>query len=232
MRVSVINLQNSPDRRELMQHNLDRLGVEFTFFQGIDARRGEHLEMSCYDLQRSVREFKRPLSTGEIGCFASHYLLWRQCMLSQEPLVILEDDVLIADEFPRALSEAHGLITPLRLIRLGITNNADDHAPLGTSQGFEIVKYQHNRVLGTQCYALSPSAAEVLVTHAAAWWLPVDLYLHRVDVHGIESYGLHPLTVKHADQSVYPSVIGSDRYDGFRLTEQVTRFVARRKTKL
>jgi glycosyl transferase, family 25 len=224
----VINLESSTDRRAFMQRNLDRLGVEFSFFRGIDARRGEHLTVSRYDLLTAIRQFKRPLSTGEIGCFASHYLLWQQCIIEKEPVAIIEDDVLIADEFPRALSAARLLIDELNLIRLGFTHNADKNNPAGTLQGFEIVRYLSNQVLGTQGYVLSPVAAEKLVAHAAVWWLPVDLYMHRAEEHGVDSYGFHPLPVMHADQNAYPTVIGMDRYDGFRITEQVVKFLSER----
>jgi glycosyl transferase family 25 len=229
MRVFVINLESSTDRREHMQRNLCRLGVEFTFFQGIDARRGEHLEVSRYDARTAIREFKRPLSPGEIGCFASHYLLWQQCIIEKEPVVIIEDDVLIADEFPRALSAARQLIDELGLIRLGVTHNADKNNPASALQGFEIVQYLRNQVLGTQGYVLSCAAAEKLVAHASGWWLPVDLYMHRAEEHRVDSYGLHPLSVMHADENAYPSVIGTGRFDGFRITEQLTKFLAVRK---
>jgi len=37
MKIVVINLARSEDRRELVQSNLGRLGLKFEFFQGIDA---------------------------------------------------------------------------------------------------------------------------------------------------------------------------------------------------
>ena len=42
---------------------------------------------------------KTHISQGEVGCFLSHYLLWKKCIDLNEPILILEDDAIITDEF-------------------------------------------------------------------------------------------------------------------------------------
>lgn len=232
MKILVVNLERSADRRELMQRNLGRLGIAFEFFHGIDAQRGEHLLLSRYDERIATLDQGRPLSIGEVGCFASHYLLWQRCVRANEPLVILEDDVVIADEFPQVLSAARELIGRLRLIRLGLTFRHDKYVPAGTSKGFEIVEYVRDQVLGTQGYVLSPDAASNLVAHASVWSRSVDVYMNLAGRHGVDSFGILPLPVAHADQEAYPSVIGDARYARRRMKKQVARYLASRKMRI
>lgn len=33
---------------------------------------------------------------GELGCYASHYLMWQKCVEINEPIIILEDDIKIS----------------------------------------------------------------------------------------------------------------------------------------
>lgn len=212
MKTVVINLECSSDRRALMKEALDGLGVEFEFFSGIDGWHEEHLWLSRHDERASILDHQKPLSVGEVGCFASHYLLWQRCFRAREPFVILEDDVTVASEFPRALDAARELIVKLRLIRLGLVWGMWDHSLVGHSQGFEIVQYKSQSVTGTQGYALSPEAAGSLLAHAAVWSLPLDLYMGCDERHGVKSFGLHPLPLSHADQHVLPSVIRSDQW--------------------
>ena len=230
MKILVVNLERSADRREFMEQNLGQLGIEFKFFRAIDAHRGEHVPLSRYSERKALAEFGRPLSIGEVGCFASHYLLWQRCIVEREPLVILEDDVLIDDQFPRALAAVRELIGRLRLIRLGLGFFCDQYSPAGSCQGFDVVEYMRDKTLGTQGYAVSPEGAANLVAHAHAWFRSVDCYLRHAELHGVDSYGLLPLPVTHADQRAYPSVIGEERYARRRMKTQITQFLAIRKT--
>lgn len=211
MTVVVINLERSSARRELMQRTLNRLGIQFEFFRGIDASHGEHLCVSSYDEQARLLDHRQTLTPGEIGCFASHYLLWQRCVEEQEPIIIMEDDLLIEDRFTTALAAAEALINRFHLIRLGIL---PDGAPFGRfcdlEENLQMIRYAKNSILGgTQCYALSPKGAAALVRHAAVWSLSADHYLSAYKMHGPENYGIRPYFVKHADQEIYTCTIHS-----------------------
>jgi glycosyl transferase family 25 len=212
MKVAVINLVRSKDRRELIEANLARVGVTFELFAGIDACLGEHRGISRYNEAAARRDLCRPMAAGEIGCFASHYLLWQQCLAAREPFAIMEDDAVVDDEFVLALDAASTLMPAFPLIRLGLTREGEGTAPvLCLPHDFELVSLGL-ATFGTQCYVLSPVAAKALLEHAAVWSLPVDIYLDRAQIHGIVNYGLRPYFVRHADISAVPSVIGDERY--------------------
>ncbi len=41
----------------------------------------------------------------EFGCYLSHYLLWKECVKTNQPVVILEDDVALESNFMQALED-------------------------------------------------------------------------------------------------------------------------------
>ncbi|EJB30638.1 putative lipopolysaccharide biosynthesis protein [Helicobacter pylori NQ4099] len=52
----------------------------------------------------------------EFGCYLSHYLLWKECVKSNQPVVILEDDATLESHFMQALEDC--LKSPFDFVRL------------------------------------------------------------------------------------------------------------------
>ncbi len=52
----------------------------------------------------------------EFGCYLSHYLLWKECVKTNQPVVILEDDVMLECNFMQALEDC--LKSPFDFVRL------------------------------------------------------------------------------------------------------------------
>ncbi|GAA9482704.1 hypothetical protein BTM451_10130 [Helicobacter pylori] len=52
----------------------------------------------------------------EFGCYLSHYLLWKECVKTNQPVVILEDDVALEFNFMQALE--YCLKSPFDFVRL------------------------------------------------------------------------------------------------------------------
>ncbi|MFP6106243.1 glycosyltransferase family 25 protein [Helicobacter pylori] len=52
----------------------------------------------------------------EFGCYLSHYLLWKECVKTNQPVVILEDDVTLESNFMQALE--YCLKSPFDFVRL------------------------------------------------------------------------------------------------------------------
>ncbi|WP_199501598.1 glycosyltransferase family 25 protein [Helicobacter pylori] len=52
----------------------------------------------------------------EFGCYLSHYLLWKECVKIDQPVVILEDDVVLESNFMQALEDC--LKSPFDFVRL------------------------------------------------------------------------------------------------------------------
>ncbi|GAA8062918.1 hypothetical protein JP0575_11200 [Helicobacter pylori] len=56
------------------------------------------------------------LTLPELGCYLSHYLLWKECVKTDQPVVILEDDVALESNFMQALEDC--LNSPFDFVRL------------------------------------------------------------------------------------------------------------------
>ncbi|WP_367701624.1 glycosyltransferase family 25 protein [Helicobacter pylori] len=52
----------------------------------------------------------------EFGCYLSHYLLWKECVKLNQPIVILEDDAALESNFMQALEDC--LKSPFDFVRL------------------------------------------------------------------------------------------------------------------
>ncbi|MGN8507229.1 glycosyltransferase family 25 protein [Helicobacter pylori] len=52
----------------------------------------------------------------EFGCYLSHYFLWKECVKTNQPVVILEDDVVLESNFMQALEDC--LKSPFDFVRL------------------------------------------------------------------------------------------------------------------
>lgn len=88
-----INMTSRPDRREHVERQLAALGLTAT--------RIEAVTPTVDDLPEGS-----PLSTGELGCSRSHQSIWRLLVEQDIPAaLILEDDVLLANEVPALLAD-------------------------------------------------------------------------------------------------------------------------------
>ncbi|MFP6219759.1 glycosyltransferase family 25 protein [Helicobacter pylori] len=52
----------------------------------------------------------------EFGCYLSHYLLWKECVKLNQPIVILEDDVALESNFMQALEDC--MKSPFDFVKL------------------------------------------------------------------------------------------------------------------
>ncbi|MGR6466205.1 glycosyltransferase family 25 protein [Rhizobium sp. PAMB 3182] len=200
MTIEVINLKNSPERRDEMIRALDAFGLTYEFFEAIDGRTEEHPLFARYDPK--LAEIRRgfPLTPGELGCYASHFLLWEKCARSGKPMLIFEDDVALHPNFPEALGFVAAHIDRYGLIRLS-AHKARSFAILQhVADDMDFVRYRIGPH-GTSCYGISASAASKLLRKAQVWFEPVDCHLDRFWTHGVGSHGLTPTPVVHTADS-------------------------------
>ncbi len=96
-------------------------------FQIFDAISPKHEDFEkfvqeLYDAQSMLKSdwFHSDISDGltlpEFGCYLSHYFLWKECVKTDQPVVILEDDVALESNFMQALEDC--LKSPFDFVRL------------------------------------------------------------------------------------------------------------------
>ena len=96
MRVAVISLKRTPERwSAFLQRNKNALtDCEILRIDGID---GIEILNSNIKSRLISPSANQEWSAGAIGAGLSHILCWRLCCNSMSPLVVLEDDVILAD---------------------------------------------------------------------------------------------------------------------------------------
>lgn len=222
MDIRIINLERSPDRRESALRQLADLGLEAAISTAVD---GATIDLDRYRpfLRPAHRLLHRPLTPGEVGCFASHHRLWQECVAADRPLLILEDDFLLTADFRGVIDRLPEIVRRFRYVRLaGSLPRASkplEVLPDGRSVA-RLTKGPH----GTVAYALTPEAAALLLVHATAWREPVDHYVDSFWIHGLLPFCIAPYPVSCPRGG---SLIEPSRFDRGGRLERLTRQIVR-----
>ena len=159
-------------------------------------------ESSAFFLERGLTFSSTPEHeelfdiSAEMGCFASHYLLWEKCVELDEPIMILEDDVEFCTSVP-----------PLRfkeVIHLGkpsLSRNAKIMEAV--SDKYQEVYNPFDYLSGTYAYGITPLAAQKLIDTAhKIVTRPADRFI-RSSMCDILFYLPHPIKLGIEHSSIY-----------------------------
>ena len=174
----VISLERRQDRRHhFIEKNKDKV-LSWSFFDAFDAKgmglTYSDLNRMGFDTNQTWKDpmDKQHLSVGGIGCFISHFRLWEICIELNNPIMILEDDVIIEDEFSYQniiglLDEGYNLLYP-------------GYAEMGSAKPIEgrielvIPDYPY----WASSYIITPDSAKILVNDKIKQnIIPVDEYI-------------------------------------------------------
>ena len=81
--VWMINLPRATDRRVKMVARLEKIGLNFTLYPGIDGKANEAELLKSVDVKASLRNMGRPILIGGIGCYHSHLGVWKEFGISR-----------------------------------------------------------------------------------------------------------------------------------------------------
>lgn len=204
MKSFVITLAGSAERQKKSHDELTKVGVNFEFLYGVDARSSQDPLLERYREQEFEYNLGRPAAIGEIGCYASHYLAWQKCVELNEPIVIFEDDLTIESSFIETLKVCEQQIEKRGYIRLEQADLNKLHYTVDNSGTKEVVKY----LKVPQCmtaYAISPSTARAFIETSQHFDHPVDVFVRNTWIHQKPIYGIKPAGLKGFNS---PSIIG------------------------
>ncbi len=191
IKVFVISLKECSDRRAHIANQLTQQGIDFEFFDAVDGRKENHPLFERYDYIKRLWFTSGGMPPrGELGCYASHYLLWETCVKLGQSIVIIEDDAAICADAKTVLPIIQNRISCYGYLRLE-DGSEGVHIPIEETEDYCIVKMTHN-FNGTRAYAISPSAAKNLLLHSKKWSVAVDNFIGSFFLHGVESYLLTP----------------------------------------
>lgn len=205
MRVFIINLARSADRKEAMQKRINELYLKdktlksklsFEFFEAIDGKDEANLKAFDEYIDDKKANLLRggALSSSEKACFASHLMLWKKCIELDESIIILEDDVIFKNEFLEFIDEF--INSPYDFVRL---------MALKKLKGVVYLNEHHilttRRASGTQGYLLRPAAA-IKFLKKAKFFYPLDDYMDKFFLHDVFIIVFKPYLISmHFEQS-------------------------------
>ena len=210
MKSYCITLKNNHCRQKSTTTALKDVQVDFEFFIGVDARVDEHPLLERIESNQFQYNMGRAHAIGEVGCYASHYLIWQKCVELNEPILVFEDHVDIdADTFRNTLTIAKQHIEQCGYIRLQNSKNRLNY-PVCKYEKQNLVKYL-KVPQGTAGYALSPTAAKAFIKHSQTFRHPVDVFLRNTWIHNQPMFGVNQAGMQRNDK---PSIIGNRKHQG------------------
>jgi glycosyl transferase family 25 len=217
----LINLPRHEDRYRDVKMQLQSAGIAYERAEAVDGKM-----LSKEDLKANVTRMARWfLTRGMIGCFLSHRYCWQRCIEAGGPILVFEDDVVLADNFTAALSDALaalpedwdvlllgalGAVHPLyygvnaghALLAGGCRYPRGAAKAFGRDRGGGVAIHTPLRPFGTHAYALSERGAKKLLAAAPRASYHVDVIawgLRRMKL-----FAVHPLLAKqtHDDTTI------------------------------
>lgn len=107
LKIVLINLERSVERRAAMQNRLATLGLKYEWLRAVDGVARQKELASTVNVREFCRNVGRDVLPGEIGCYHSHLEAWKMLLKGKEDtMLVLEDDVIFGVDFLFAVTEA------------------------------------------------------------------------------------------------------------------------------
>ncbi|MGO1191254.1 glycosyltransferase family 25 protein [Vibrio casei] len=192
-KIYVINLTTSLERADNIRHQLNSLNVDWDFFPAVNGHKEDHPLFQRYDDASSQKYRAKSLSKGQLGCYASHYLLWEKCVELNQPIIILEDDSLIDKEiFLDFIENTKYLDEKYECIRLFSHKRKNfSHYMVKNLEKLSIHLFDKGH-MSTTGYYIRPSAAKKFLQHSQKWAFAVDIFMDRFWENDVVVYGTIP----------------------------------------
>ena len=181
MKIFVLNLKRSKDRRVLIKKELDHLEMPFSFFNAIDGKLiklSYQKEMSKlrFEAYRNIENLKSriTLSHGHVGCALSHIKIYSHIVKKKIPLtLVLEDDCEINENLKKTMADP--LLLKLarnggfEVLNLGCVKREGIYMPILSFFGRkkiyndQIIGRPARTLPGANCYLLTLNGAKKLL---------------------------------------------------------------------
>ncbi|MDZ5459072.1 glycosyltransferase family 25 protein [Azohydromonas lata] len=208
MPVYVINMPSAAQRRRRMQAALQAVGLQAEWVQAVVGRELDAQTLDAlYAPRLNRRQFYRPLTPGEIGCYASHLKVWQLMVQRGQPCaLVLEDDVALEPALPAVL-QALALRADWDMVKLVGRDNEAPAQRLPLAGGAELVRYRRVPSL-TGAYAISLEGARKLTQRLPPFGRPVDVDLRHHWEFGLRMFGALPYPARLNEDSLVSTIDG------------------------
>lgn len=223
-KIFVVSLRSAVERRQSFEAANAHNSKIWAFF---DAHETLHSDLD-YNEDDAIVAKGRPLTRGEIGCYSSHYALWKQLADDDvDQYLVLEDDVIVDWQYLQAFMAEHHQAAGNDYIRLYYKNPVRSRLLQKNflSRSTWLIELS-GYCFGTQAYLLTKNGARRFMAQTRKVRRPIDDEMDRSWSHGISNRAVFPFPV--IERSV-PSDIGISRFEAFSIPPRLKlrRFVAR-----
>lgn len=205
MRTFVINLEKDKTRRKAMQSQLSQLDVSYEFFTGAYGIEipDDELEMICN--QKALEaNFKQPIADlkGLVGCTYSHFLIYKKMVEDDISIAcILEDDVIISNQFPKVLNWLEEKMSSNEVVSLHTLLYFDTNFKSTDrfhADGFGIYEPNPPKIRGTQGYVITREVAQKIMTFMMPIIdFPDCWHRYKLGIREIEIKVIFPFPLRH-----------------------------------
>ena len=152
----VINLDAAKERLEFQERQLSELQIPWRRVQAINA---EEVDESL----PFWSTWERPLRKTEIACLTSHQKTWEEVATGKDPVLILEDDVILHKTTTDFLTQVETICDPAKIDH--ITLEVRGRKKFLHREGFSTpsIRKMHQDRTGAAAYVLFPSGATKLI---------------------------------------------------------------------
>ena len=171
----VVNLATATQRREAMQALLAQHQIIASWLDAVDGRLIPEAELAQhFDAERAELEYG-PMVRSEIGTSLSHINIYRQMVEQQiQYAVVLEDDVELASDFCRVLSQLPNALSWAEPAMVQLTYVERAYTKSGQKLGEHRLMRPHGGVWLTSGYFITLAAAQNLLNALYPVWTVAD----------------------------------------------------------
>ncbi len=190
--IKVISLKSETKRREHIQTMFSKLGIKYKFFDAINKQQALTL---CH--KQGLNYQDNSLTMGELGCFMSHYLLWKKIIDDDLPyMLIFEDDVIVSPNIVQFIDNIDIFMQRFDTIKLETMLTKaihDDNFVQVANFQFQKIKTEH---MGLAGYVISRNVAKILVKTIQQNGIhkPIDHYLFSDFIEKKDNFDIYQIT--------------------------------------
>ena len=208
IRIFVVNLERSDDRREFISKQLNRLNLKYEIFKAVDGANLTDEELESYDSSGAHAICARDLTRGEMGCSYSHLYIYKKMVAENiSQALVIEDDVILNDDVVNILKNTACYPDNWELIFFSHNNAVSSiWGKKRLLKNYNIVRFvEHPHY--TSGYLINRIGAEKLLNYGYPMRMPADLLTGDLKNTGVNLYGIKPVCIEQ-DKSFEETITG------------------------
>ena len=210
--VFIISLSEATDRRAYIEKTLKETGLNFQFVDAVDGRQFDVFNHPIYDAPKRRRILGRDLTGGDLGIILSNKKIFEHMIEKNIPrALILEDDVVLRDDFVTTLKKLETIPVPFDMIRFLGSPKLERLKLRNVYKIDETYKLVRHKGLpgGSHAILITQTGAKKLLKHMNKNAYPIDVLMGRSWKTGLNWFTIRPGLA--AQDLSFDSIIGEQR---------------------